>query len=45
MKYCVIDGKQIENKEMLHQTLKEALEFPETIWMQCMIFSQACRKK
>lgn len=29
MKYCVIDGKQIENKEMLHQTLKEALEFPE----------------
>jgi len=29
MKHCVIDGKQIENREMLHQTLKEALDFPE----------------
>lgn len=29
MKHCVIDGKQIENREMLHQTLKEALDFPD----------------
>lgn len=29
MKHCVIDGNQIENREMLHQTLKKALDFPD----------------